>query len=61
MTRIMRPTPEMDLAELKILAAKQSAAMLTAYQRGRADKAATFAQGLKRTNDQIAYLERMLD
>ena len=57
---MMRPTLEMDLAELRILAAKQAAAVKRAYDRGDAGWAATFAKGLRDTTRQIRRVERDL-
>ena len=57
---MMRPTLEMDLAELEILARLQAAAVKRAYDRGDAEAAATFAVGLKRTKRQIGRIERDL-
>ena len=57
---MMRPTREMDRAELIILARKQAAALGRAYDRGDAGWAATFAVGLKRTKRQIGRIERDL-
>jgi len=57
---MMRPTREMDRAELIILARLQAERLERAYDRGDAEWAATFAVGLKRTKRQIGRIERDL-
>ena len=57
---MMRPTLEMDRAELIILARKQAAALGRAYDRGDAGWAATFAKSLRDTTRQIGRIERDL-
>ena len=57
---MMRPTREMDLADLRILARLQAERLEHACGRGDAEWAATFAVGLKRTKRQIERVERDL-
>ena len=57
---MMRPTLEMDLAELRILARLQAERLEHAYERGDAGWAATFAKSLRDTNRQIGRIERDL-
>ena len=57
----LKDTPEMDLAELRILAKLQAERCVHAFDRGDAEAAATFATGLKRTKRQIGVVERLLD
>ena len=57
---MMRPTREMDRAELIILARLQAAALGRAYNRGDAGWAATFAKSLRDTTRQIGRVERDL-
>jgi len=56
----LKPTPAMDLAELKILARLQAAAVCKAYRRGEPAKAGRLAVGLKRTVDEIERVERFI-
>ena len=57
---MMRPTREMDRAELRILARLQAERLEHAYDRGDDEAAATFAVGLKRTKREIGRIERDL-
>ena len=57
---MMRPTLEMDLAELRILAAKQAEMTKRAYDRGHVKWAATFAKSLRDTTREIDRIERDL-
>ena len=57
---MMRPTREMDLAELRILARLQAERLEHAYDRGDAEWAATFAKGLRDTTREIGRIERDL-
>ena len=57
---MMRPTREMDRAELIILARLQAERLERAYDRGDAEWAALFAASLRDTNRLIEIVERDL-